>query len=65
MYLLHKGKKFSSNHFTRNMSEGRPPLVWHWFNYLHTVNEYQILLLSLYRVHSPSHLDFKSIIRLL
>lgn len=36
------------------MSEGRPPPVWHWFNYLHSVNEYQILLLNLYRVHSPT-----------
>jgi len=53
MYL-HRGKNFSSNHFARSTSEGRPPLVRHWFNYLHTVNEYQILLLNLYRVHSPT-----------
>lgn len=54
MDLLHRGKNFCSKPFTRSRAERRPPLAWHWFNYLHRVNEYQTLLLNSHRVHSPT-----------
>lgn len=53
-YVVQRGERFFSNHVPRSTFEERPPLVCHWFNYLPTVNEYQILLLNLHKVHSPT-----------
>lgn len=52
--LLHRGKNSCGKPFTRSRAEGRSPPAWHWFNYLHRVNEYQTLLLNSHRVHSPT-----------